>query len=605
MEARQASGARPVAHGTVRGPATPARSLPRRWADWLIAGLVLVALPVYLRLGRGLIPMEDEWSLVQTRLDGGADVYLEPHNEHLLAVPIAVFKALFATVGIDRFWPYLLVVVVAHLLAVVLLYAIARRALRPELAVAITLPFVFFGPGWELSLFPINIGFLGSLVAALGVMLLLERRKMWAQAACALLLMVALACSSLGIALAAGMLAERLWDRKRPRRLWVVALPVALYGLWYVVYNIPPARQGPIEVLEAPWFIVRTAAGAVGAIVGLPAGNETASSPLHGAIQLADTLLLAAALGALVVVHVRAGRPTPRLVFLLVMLATFWCMLGLSRAYTDGPFASRYIAPAAFLIALIVVEVAAGRRIPARLVPIAAGLALAAATLNAHWLREDAANRRAAAATLASQLGAMELARDRLEESGRLSPQTTQQRFRPERRRPTAIVADAYFPAIDRLGSSSAYTLEEIAAAPEPARAAADDVLLRAYAVRPAPYTQETRAFIDRLRSAAGGRLRIVSVRGTRTALASGCERIAPRGAAPVLVDVRLPARGVLVRSSSESRIESSLRRFARGFSGTSRLAGTGGSTALLVPRDASDRPWSARITGTRALVVC
>jgi hypothetical protein len=504
MEARPVSGAQPAARGTARARARPTPSLPGPWADRLIAALVLIALPVYLRLGRGLIPMEDEWSLVQTRLDGGIDAYLEPHNEHLLAGPIAVFKALFATVGIDRFWPYLLVAVVAHLLAVVLLYAIARRALRPELAVAITLPFVFFGPGWELALFPINIGFLGSLVAALGVMLLFDRRQTWAQVACSLLLVVALACSSLGIALAAGMVAELLWSKERPRRLWVVAVPVALYALWYVAYNVPPDRQGPIEMQDAPWFIVRTAAGAVGAIVGLPAGGETASSPLHGAIQLADTLLLAAAVGTLVVVLVRTGRATPRLVCLLVLLATFWGMLGPSRAYTDGPFASRYIAPAAFVIALIAVEVAAGRRIPPRVVPVIAGLALAAGAFNAHWLREDAAERRMAAMTLASQLGATEIARDQLEAGGRLSPRTAEQRFQPERRRPTAIVADAYFPAVARLGSSPAYSPEEIAAAPEPARAAADDVLLRAYRVRPLPYTRRTRSFVDRLRRAAG-----------------------------------------------------------------------------------------------------
>jgi hypothetical protein len=55
----------------------------------------------------------------------GVDAYLEPHNEHLVLIPAALYKALFATVGLEPYWPYRLMVIGAHLASVALLFLVA------------------------------------------------------------------------------------------------------------------------------------------------------------------------------------------------------------------------------------------------------------------------------------------------------------------------------------------------------------------------------------------------------------------------------------------------------------------------------------------------
>ena len=42
----------------------------------------------------------DEWGTIFYRRSGGLDAFLAPHNGHLQAVVIAVYRALFATVGL-------------------------------------------------------------------------------------------------------------------------------------------------------------------------------------------------------------------------------------------------------------------------------------------------------------------------------------------------------------------------------------------------------------------------------------------------------------------------------------------------------------------------
>ena len=206
-----------------------------------------------------------------------------PHNEHLLLLPVAVFKALFATVGLGHYWPYRLAVVVVHLVCVALMFVIVDAAAARPCAAVVAAPILLLGSSSEVLLFPIDLGFAGSMAAGLGALLALDARSRRADLVACLLLIVALASSGLGLPILLGVLVEVLWDGDRLRRIWVAVVPASLYGVWYLAYNLHPNRQGPLEYADAPVFALRVAGAAVAGLLGVPefelAGTRVAAWP--------------------------------------------------------------------------------------------------------------------------------------------------------------------------------------------------------------------------------------------------------------------------------------------------------------------------------------
>ena len=148
------------------------------------------------------------------------DIFLEPYNGHLPAVPIAIYKLLFVTVGIDSVALYRLTLLGLHLVCVALLFVYARRRVGDWLAVLVAASLLFLGSGWHDLLVPFQIGFLVSIAAVLGALLLQDRRAWGADVGIAVLVALSLGSSSIGIPLAAGVLAETALSRDRLRRLW-------------------------------------------------------------------------------------------------------------------------------------------------------------------------------------------------------------------------------------------------------------------------------------------------------------------------------------------------------------------------------------------------
>jgi hypothetical protein len=56
----------------------------------------------------------DEWIWIVNRGDFSASAFLEPHNQHLSLVPVAIYRALFETVGLEHYWPHRVVLVIGH-----------------------------------------------------------------------------------------------------------------------------------------------------------------------------------------------------------------------------------------------------------------------------------------------------------------------------------------------------------------------------------------------------------------------------------------------------------------------------------------------------------
>jgi hypothetical protein len=164
---------------------------------------------------RGTTLWFDEWSWAFERRGDGLASLLEPHNEHLSLVPVAIYKVLFATAGLENHLPYRALVIAGHLACTALLFAYVRQRAGNLLGLLAAALLLFLGPGWHNILWPFQVGWLLSLAAGIGSLLLLDRRDRVGRVAACGLLGLSLISSGIGLVVAAGALVELLWSRER------------------------------------------------------------------------------------------------------------------------------------------------------------------------------------------------------------------------------------------------------------------------------------------------------------------------------------------------------------------------------------------------------
>ena len=132
----------------------PRPSLSRAGSDRIVvaafACLALLSAVWLLREGRGLTFFFDEWNFLFGRRDGLHGLF-DPHNGHLSLVPVAIYKLLFATVGVEPYWAYRLLAVLFHVLCAGLVFALARRAAGNALALAAATVLLLLGAAWQVA----------------------------------------------------------------------------------------------------------------------------------------------------------------------------------------------------------------------------------------------------------------------------------------------------------------------------------------------------------------------------------------------------------------------------------------------------------------------
>jgi hypothetical protein len=518
----------------------------------ILAVLSIAAFVLIYRKGLGTTFYYDEWNFVMNRGAWDLDTFLQPHNEHLSLVPVLIFKLLFETVGLDSYWVFRVLLVLAHLAVVALLFVYARRRVGDWLALAVAVLVLFLGAAWHDLLVPFQVSFVLSVAAGLGALLALERRDALGDGLACGLVAMGLASSSVGITFAVAVLAETLFRPARWRAIWIAGAPLVLYGLWSLGYGDPTATSGGRSLTElvrdnlpaVPGYVATAVAGAMGALIGI-------------GIDLGRPLALAGAV-ALGYWLVRA-RVSPRLLALLAAGATYWGLGGVFRAHLNAPADSRYLYFGAILVLLIGLELA--RPLPFTW-PLAAvlGIAVAAAALaNFGALRNGSLYLQDWSRYVRVELAALELA----------GP-STDPAFRPDAVRAPDITAGKYFAAIERYDSSPAASPEEVAQGAEPERAAADATLLGALGVRLEP-----------------GRARTAS-----------CSR----GAASL--EVQVPPSGLAIVAGG-SPVELRLRSFAAGYPEAAFATVPASTTSALRIPDRAAVTWRARLDGTGTFSTC
>ncbi len=572
IESRPGSG-----HGVRAAPAADStRSLA---ASIAAVAVTLLGCLVIARASRGLTFSGDDWGFITDRRGFSAGVFLRPHNEHLSALPIAAYKLLLAVFGASSYVPFMALLLITHGVVCLLVYAIARRYVGPWAALAPTAILAVLGPAWQDLLWAFQVGYLGSVAAGLGMVLCLEWRSRAGERGAAALLCVSLLCSSIGVAMV--VLGLVLVVLQRPwtwRRLWVIAVPVVLYLIWYAVYGVSTIRAH--NIVHIPHYVAQALSAGVASITGLA---QTHTSPFLVSTTISRYVALVAIVLA-VYYLVRGGRFPPLFWASIAAAIALWVAECLEYTLpARSAEQSRYQYTAAALLLLAVVSALAGRRLrPAGAVVLAVVVAAICAA-NISMLDQRSVFWTENSSYVYAETGALEVARD-----------TVAPNFTPENgftipaigNHNLIIAAGPYLSAVDAFGSA-ADRPGGIERRPEKIREAADQVL--------------------------GGAERLgLGFAPSFDHHGPGC-RSATDGAALGPLTLGPGAVRIQVHRGTPAALQ--LRRFASNYRWLSfgnappqfpipRLV-SGRPMIMHVPRDRASLPWQARVVGGRNVVVC
>lgn len=561
-----------------------------RNAPILLLGTALLASgALLLALGDGLTFFQDTWSFLMYRREWDAAAFLDPHNEHIVLLPVAIQKLLLTWFGMSSAAPERVVLTALLLATALLFFVYARRRAGAWPALLLTVPLLFLGPAWQVLLWPFEMGYVGALLFGLAMLLALDRDERRDDALACLFLAIAIGFSSLGVAFAAGA-AVHIWQRRRERglrRAYLVAVPLLLYLAWYAGWGHTAESHVTLHnVLTSPVFVFDGLAGSLAALLGVSTVPiEGPGGPTWGRV------LLPVAIAALAVVLVRrrGGRSSfrpdsetndERAAWRLVSPgvwpvaatgAAFWLLAAFNYIPGREAYASRYMYAGAVFLLLLLAELLRGVRIGRPALLAAAAVVLAASLANLailrdgeRWLREETELARA-------DLAAVEIARRTVERDFRLFPEVAGTYSLID------IQAGDYLEAVGEHGSP-AYTEAELLDAPTEARGQADVLLARALPLS---------LGLD------------IEAGGTR----AGCTTVPPGGGrAPI--PLRPGATRIEVPPGEDAELD--LRRYATEELPVSTEDLPAGTVSLLhIPADESSRPWRLRVEAGQRVRVC
>jgi predicted lipoprotein with Yx(FWY)xxD motif len=321
----------------------------------------------------------DEWEFLAGRTAGSTQSLFRPTIGHWVTLPILVYRGLYQLFGLRTYLPYELVLVVLHLTAAALLFAVMRRAgVGPWIATVAASLFALFGAGWQDITWAFQIDFVGALVLGLAQLLLadhdgrIDRRDWLGLLAGA----AALMCSGVGVimALVVGLatLGRRGW---RVALFHTVPLAAVYLGWWLGYARTYEGSRGSSDLgmlARWSWIGYRTAFEAMGqfTVVGILL-----------AVILAVGLAVAVASYDLAKLRTRVSASAALLVGAIVfVVAAGWQRQVFHEFKLDHAADSQYsyIFVAMALPALAVAVNAIGRRwrflLPVALVPLLIGI---------------------------------------------------------------------------------------------------------------------------------------------------------------------------------------------------------------------------------------
>ena len=426
---------------------------------------------------------------------------------------------------------------------------------------------LFLGPAWEDLLFFSSINLMGSLVAGVCVLLLLERDTPRRNAAACGLLVVAVLTSNLGLPFVLAAVVAVLL-RRRPAQLWIPAVAAIVFAIWWVAYGHEAnTAVSWIKLARGPGYVLDSFGSGLASLTGL-------SSHSLGA----DPYAWARPLLALAVIGVgfwlyRGGRPRPYLAVVAVAALTFWLLAAANFTPGREAAASRYQLISVTFVILLAAEAFRPVRLGPGALALSVGLLAVVIVSNSVAMKAGYDLLRGHAAFAKGDLGALEIGRAHIPDDYQLTETVSNDPYL------VRVTAGGYY----REGIPNdypAYTPEEIAVAPPDVQRGADHVLTAGYAIALEP------------------------ARRPRGASRSACRPLPPLldGGAR---ELQLAEGGAVVTNLTNEPASISLRRFAPPEYATG-IATLGGSFSarLRIPTDAVQLPWHLSATGG-VLEVC
>jgi uncharacterized membrane protein len=511
----------------------------------------------------------DDWDLLILRPGFNAHVLLDPHARHLTLGPVLEYKAIQETFGMDSNLPYGAAATVSFLASVALLYVYVRRRVGDWVALAAVLPILVMGTAYEDLLSAFQIGYFASMAFGIAALLAIERQDGRGDVLACAFLVSSLAFSEIAIAFTAGVVIALVLQRGPERRAWAVAIPILLYAAWYVTFgtgpNIGPSDFSLRNVATSPPYVLDGFASSAGSLLGF--GKPVVFGG-NGGLDWGRPVLLA--LVVISIAWVLRRRPAERW-WVLVPLAiglTFWFLTAANFIPGRSPNASRYQYVGAVFLVMILAQLASGWRPGRRGVAALLGVSLIAAFSNFNTLLDSYHSLTRLTAVVRGGLAGLDITADRARPDLVLTPENSNFNYF------TLVRAGPYLSAAEKYGSP-AYSQEELAEAPEPARVAADKVMAAALPItlRPGPAPSATDCV------EAGG-----------TGSESSVVPVPPGGAA------------LIVRGGAGAPL--ALRRYAQD-SFPVNPGVLNGRMQVIIPTDRSSRPWQLEVEGPGPVRVC
>ncbi|HEY0276999.1 MAG TPA: hypothetical protein VGC32_01900 [Solirubrobacterales bacterium] len=542
-----------------------------RNAPRLLLGAALLASAVLiLVLVRHLTYFADSWEFLMNRRHFTADAVLQPHNEHIVVIPVLITQLFLRIFGMTSAMPEFVVLVIGLLATAVLLFEFIRRRIGPWPALFAAALLLFLGPADEVLLWSFEIAYVGSLVFGLAMLLALESRTRRGDVIACVCLILSFGFSSLGIAF---LLAAAVAILIRPRSTWrerafVVVIPAVLYAIWWLGWGHNAETHLTLHnILSAPSYVAESIAAGVGALSGLGTNpSSLADEPTWGRI-----ILVAIAIGlALVVRHRKRVDP----VLWPVATAAFanWVLAALNDIAGREPTVSRYQYVSAIFVLMIVASLLSGTRLSKRVLIVGGVLAALAIGPNLVVLHKGKEHFAAETVLTRSDTAALEIARQTVPPQFELAPEVAGTGALID------VQASKYFEAVDEFGSP-AYSQSELEAAPPAGRKQADIILATVL-----PITTEIQLGAD------AGKSGCTSAGGTEGA-----------------TEVPLAPGSDLIEVPAGTEAKASLRRFSEVGEFPISLSAIPPEAAMKVsvPHDESSRPWVVHIESAAPVEVC
>jgi hypothetical protein len=526
-----------------------------------------------LYLGSKLTFLLDDWEFLLYRHGVNLDSVLDPHGEHISALPVLIYKALQATVGMGSALPYRVVSVAFFLLSAALLFVYLRRRVGDWPALAATAIVLFLGAAWEDLLWDFQMAYFGSVATGLGALLALEREDRRGEAVACALLVVSILFSSLGVSFAIGAAVHVLLLGERRRRLYVFLVPLAVYGLWWLGWgHTAESALSFHNVVRTPLYVINGLANAVGSATGLTNDSVTVHDRLIWARPLTVVLVFLAAWRLY-----RLPRIPHWFWVVLAVAGSFWVLAGFNQIPGREASASRYQYLGVVFLFMLAAELLRpqlerGLRIGRKTLAAIAVVTVFSVASNLDQLHDAYSGTYHPISQLEKAgLGALDLTEATVEPGFVLSEDVVDTGF-------VNVDAGSYFAARDRYGSP-AYSEAEIAAAPQFVRYAADKVLFGALGIE----------------------LETLAASEVPTA---GCETVPSDGTASQLLS--LPPGGITIRAGTAPIERFEVSRFSTG-AAPILIAGIGVGEAgrLAIPRDKAKTPWKLRLITPAPALAC